>query len=248
MGSVLFLFTTIMKTIVKLLLPVLMTTGLPSFHCAAQDWPNLNCYRNDNQSLWEARHNDPDDASKNWVVFMGDSGTQGWAEKDPDFFTKNNYIGRGINGQTTPQMLLRFRQDVIELAPKAVVILGGANDIAGNTGPSSIDMIMDNIISMVQLAQANHIKVVLCSVLPSNHFYWIPELKPADTIIELNRQIKAYAEANHIPFADYYSVLVDDQKGLNPAYRIDTAHPSLEGYKLIEPLVVKAIGQALSYP
>ena len=167
---------------------------------------------------------------------------------DPEFFARNNYIGRGISGQTSPQMLLRFRQDVIELAPKAVVILAGTNDIAGNTGPSSIDMIMDNIISMAQLARANGIRVVLCSVLPANRYKWAPDVKPADTIIELNRQIKAYAEANHIPFADYYSVLVDDQKGLNPAYRIDTAHPSLEGYKLIEPLVVKAIGQALSYP
>ena len=108
-------------------------------------------------------------------------------------------------------------------------------------------MIMDNIKSMVELARANGIEVVLCSVLPSNHFYWIPELKPADLLIELNRQIKAYADAHHIPFADYYSVLVDDQKGLNEAYRIDTAHPSLEGYKLIEPLVVKSIQQALAH-
>ncbi len=235
-----------MKTGIKLFLSSIFLFGLSTPNCAAQDWPDLNRYRNENQALLEARRNDANDAQKNWVVFMGDSGTQGWTEKDPDFFTQNNYIGRGINGQTTPQMLLRFRQDVIKLSPKAVVILGGANDIAGNTGPSSIEMIMDNIISMVELAQANHIKVVLCSTLPSNHFYWIPELKPADLLIELNRQIKAYAEANHIPFVDYYTALVDDEKGLNPAYRIDTAHPSLEGYKLIEPLVVKGIEQALS--
>ena len=236
-----------MKTSAKLFLSALLLAGTCATECAAQDWPNLNRYRSDNQTNLEARRNDPSDAQKSWVVFMGDSGTQGWTEKDPDFFTDNHFVGRGINGQTTPQMLLRFRQDVIDLKPKAVVILGGANDIAGNTGPSSIEMIMDNIKSMVELARANGIEVVLCSVLPSNHFYWIPELKPADLLIELNRQIKAYADAHHIPFADYYSVLVDDQKGLNEAYRIDTAHPSLEGYKLIEPLVVKSIQQALAH-
>ena len=236
-----------MKTSAKLLVSALLLAGAFAPECAAQDWPNLNCYREANHTLMEARQSDPNDAQTTWVVFMGDSGTQGWTEKDPDFFTDNHFVGRGINGQTTPQMLLRFRQDVIDLDPKAVVILGGANDIAGNTGPSSIEMIMDNIESMVELAQANGIKVVLCSVLPSNHFYWIPELKPADLLIELNRQIKAYADAHHIPFADYYSVLVDDQKGLNEAYRIDTAHPSLEGYKLIEPLVVKAIQQARAH-
>lgn len=223
-----------------------MLAGAFAPECTAQDWPNLDCYRDANRALMEARRNDPADTQNRWVVFMGDSGTQGWAEKDPDFFTDNHFIGRGINGQTTPQMLLRFRQDVVELEPDVVVILGGANDIAGNTGPSTHKMIMDNLVSMVELARANGIAVVLCSVLPSNHFYWIPEMKPADSIIELNRQIKAYAEANRIPFVDYYSTLVDDQKGLNPAYAIDTAHPSLEGYKLIEPLVLDGIKKALT--
>lgn len=234
-----------MKIATKLFLTSLIL-GAFAIESQAQDWPNLNYYREANRSIMEARHNDPNDSQKNWVVFMGDSGTQGWTEKDPDFFTDNHFIGRGINGQTTPQMLLRFRQDVIELSPKVVVILGGANDIAGNTGPSSIDMIMDNLMSMVELAQANHIKVVLCSILPSNHYYWIPELKPADSIIELNQRIKAYAQENRIPFVDYYTPLVDDEKGLNAAYRIDSAHPSLEGYKIIEPLVVEGINQALS--
>ena len=177
-----------MKTSAKFFVSALLLAGAFVPECAAQDWPNLNCYREANASLMEARQSDPDDARIDWVVFMGDSGTQGWTEKDPEFFTSNHFIGRGINGQTTPQMLLRFRQDVIDLSPKAVVILGGANDVAGNTGPSSLKMIMDNIKSMVELARANGIKVVLCSVLPSNHFYWIPELKPADTLIELNRQ------------------------------------------------------------
>lgn len=248
MGSVLFLFTTIMKTIAKLLLPVLMTTGLSSFHCAAQDWPNLNRYREANKAIMEMRKNDSEDARKNWVVFMGNSITQNWASLDPQFFSENDYIGRGISGQTSPQMLLRFRQDVIHLAPKAVVILAGTNDIAGNTGPSSIDMIMDNIISMAQLARANDIRVVLCSVLPANRYKWAPDVKPADTIIELNRQIKAYAEANQMVYVDFHTALVDKEKGLSAAYGADGVHPTLDGYKVMEPLVVKGIKRALSRP
>lgn len=235
-----------MKTSAKLLVSALLLAGAFAPECAAQDWPNLNCYREANHTLMEARQNDPNDAQTAWVVFMGDSGTQGWTEKDPDFFTDNHFVGRGINGQTTPQMLLRFRQDVIDLKPKAVVILGGANDIAGNTGPSSIEMIMDNIKSMVELARANGIEVVLCSVLPANRYGWAPDVKPADTIIELNRQIKAYAEANRIVYVDFYTPLVDDQKGLNDAYGRDGVHPTIDGYKIMEPLVVEGIEKALS--
>ena len=235
-----------MKTSAKLLVSALLLAGAFAPECAAQDWPNLNCYREANHTLMEARQSDPNDAQTTWVVFMGDSGTQGWTEKDPDFFTDNHFVGRGINGQTTPQMLLRFRQDVIDLDPKAVVILGGANDIAGNTGPSSIEMIMDNIESMVQLAQANDIEVVLCSVLPANRYGWAPDVKPADTIIELNRQIKAYAEANRIVYVDFYTPLVDNQKGLNDAYGRDGVHPTIDGYKIMEPLVVEGIEKALS--
>ena len=235
-----------MKTSAKLLVSALLLAGAFAPECAAQDWPNLNCYREANHTLMEARQSDPNDAQTTWVVFMGDSGTQGWTEKDPDFFTDNHFVGRGINGQTTPQMLLRFRQDVIDLSPKAVVILAGTNDIAGNTGPSSVEMIMDNIESMVQLAQANGIEVVLCSVLPANRYGWAPDVKPADTIIELNRQIKAYAEANRIVYVDFYTPLVDDQKGLNDAYGRDGVHPTIDGYKIMEPLVVEGIEKALS--
>ncbi len=235
-----------MKTITRLLLSISVLAGLFTPECAAQDWPKLNRYRDDNTTVLNARRNDPNDAQKNWVVFMGNSITQNWAAMDPGFFTEHNYIGRGISGQTSPQMLLRFRQDVIGLSPKAVVILAGTNDIAGNTGPSSIEMIMDNIISMVELAQANHIKVVLCSVLPANHYNWAPDVKPADTIIELNKQIKAYAEGNHIEYVDFYTPLVDDEKGLNAAYGKDGVHPTLDGYKIMEPLVVEGIKRALS--
>ena len=235
-----------MKTSAKLFLSALLLAGTCATECAAQDWPNLNRYRSDNQTNLEARRNDPSDAQKSWVVFMGNSITQNWASMDPEFFTSHNYLGRGISGQTSPQMLLRFRQDVIDLSPKAVVILAGTNDIAGNTGPSSVEMIMDNIESMVQLAQANDIEVVLCSVLPANRYGWAPDVKPADTIIELNRQIKAYAEANRIVYVDFYTPLVDDQKGLNDAYGRDGVHPTIDGYKIMEPLVVEGIEKALA--
>lgn len=235
-----------MKTSAKLFLSALLLAGTCATECAAQDWPNLNRYRNDNQALMEARRNDPADAQKSWVVFMGNSITQGWVEKDPAFFTDNNYICRGISGQTTPQMLVRFRQDVIDLSPKAVVILAGTNDIAGNTGPSSIEMIMNNIMSMAQLAQANGIEVVLCSVLPANRYGWAPNVKPADTIIELNKRIEAFAKSNRFVYVDFYTPLVDDEKGLNPAYGNDGVHPTLDGYKIMEPLVIKGIEKAIS--
>lgn len=140
------------------------------------------------------------------------------------------------------------RQDVIHLAPKAVVILAGTNDIAGNTGPTSIDMIMDNIKSMTELAQANQIKVVLCSVLPANRYGWSPEVQPADTIIALNELIKDYARSKRLVYVDFYTALVDEQKGLNPNYGRDSVHPNLDGYKVMEPLVVKGIKRALSRP
>lgn len=235
-----------MKLLSKLSLPFIFFTAILTLECAAQDWPNLNRYREANKAIMEMRKNDSEDARKNWVVFMGNSITQNWASMDPEFFARNNYIGRGISGQTSPQMLLRFRQDVIHLAPKAVVILAGTNDIAGNTGPSSIDMIMDNIISMAQLARANDIRVVLCSVLPANRYKWAPDVKPADTIIELNRQIKAYAEANQMVYVDFHTALVDKEKGLSAAYGADGVHPTLDGYKIMESLVVKGIEQALS--
>ena len=237
-----------MKLLSKLSLPFIFFTAILTLECAAQDWPNLNRYRDANKAIMEMRKNDSEDARKNWVVFMGNSITQNWASLDPQFFSENDYIGRGISGQTSSQMLLRFRQDVIHLVPKAVVILAGTNDIAGNTGPTSIDMIMDNIKSMTELAQANQIKVVLCSVLPANRYGWSPEVQPADTIIALNELIKDYARSKRLVYVDFYTALVDEQKGLNPNYGRDSVHPNLDGYKVMEPLVVKGIKRALSRP
>lgn len=196
------------------------------------DWANLNKYASENQNLTPTLKS---------VVFMGDSITEFWKVNDLNFFTENPFINRGIAGQTTPQMLLRFKQDVINLKPETVVILAGINDIAENTGPITIDQIMENIISMVELAKANNIKVVLCSVLPANNFYWNPKLKPANKVIELNLLLKNYAKANKISYVDYYSAMVDNEKGLQKKYGEDGVHPNLEGYKVMETLLLKSL-------
>lgn len=175
------------------------------------------------------------------VVFMGNSITEGWHYHDPDFFKNNNYVGRGISGQVTSQMLTRFRADVINLKPKAVVILAGINDIALNNGYISIEHVFDNIISMRELAKANKIKVVLCSVLPANYFPWREELNPVDAVGKLNEMIKTYALKNKIPYVDYYKAMVDEKSGLDIRYQHDEVHPNLAGYKLMEEVVQKEL-------
>ena len=154
------------------------------------DWPNLSKYKEENVKIGMPA------AGENRVVFMGNSITEGWEQISPEFFKDKPYINRGISGQTTPQMLVRFRPDVINLKPKVVVILAGTNDIAGNTGPSTLEMIEDNIASMVDLANANNIRVVLCSVLPVYDYPWKPGLNPAEKIVILNKWIKEYADKN----------------------------------------------------
>jgi len=200
------------------------------------DWPNLRRYRSQNAALTPQAHR---------VVFMGNSITDAWINFSPDFFSKNPYVDRGISGQTTPQMLVRFRQDVIDLKPEVVVILAGINDIAGNTGPSSLEMIEDNISSMSQLAKINGIKVVLSSVLPAFSFPWRPGIDPVEKITELNKWLKDYADKNGYVYLDYYSSLVDERKGLNIKYTKDGVHPNLLGYKIMEPLAEKAIARVV---
>jgi len=169
----------------------------------AQDWANLNRFKDTNMALGLLK---PDEER---VVFMGNSITEGWINTCPEFFADRLYINRGIAGQTTPQMLIRFRQDVINLKPKVVVILAGTNDIAENTGPSTLEMIMDNIKSMAELAKANGIKVILCSVLPVYDYPWNPGLNPVEKISSLNKMIQTYAEENGLLYLDYYSAMVD---------------------------------------
>ena len=207
---------------------------------AMQDWPYLAKYQQENAVLSFPK------PGENRVVFLGDSITEFWNKEQPLFFQNKSYINRGISGQTTPQMLLRFRADVIALNPKIVVILAGGNDIAGNTGFSTIEMITNNIFSMIELAQVHHIKVILCSVLPANFFYWNPKEKPADRIIELNTILKKYAFSKNIPFVDYYSVMVDEQKGLKTIFSEDRVHPNTAGYEIMSPLIEKAIQATLN--
>jgi lysophospholipase L1-like esterase len=198
-----------------------------------KDWPNFKKYATENESISTSP------SFTNTIVFMGDSITEFWKVNDPDFFSSNNFIDRGISGQTTPQMLLRFRQDVINLKPSTVIILAGINDIAENTGPITIEQIMGNIISMVELAKANKIKVILCSVLPANKFSWNPKLQPADKVIQLNQMIATYATKNKITYVDYYTAMVDEHKGLQKKYGEDGVHPNLEGYKVMEELLLR---------
>lgn len=203
---------------------------------AQQDWAKLAAYRSANAQLAAA----PLDAGR--IVFMGDSITEFWT---PSFWSKSA-LNRGISGQTTPQMLLRFRADVIELQPASVVILAGTNDVAGNTGPATEDTIAGNIASMVELAQVHGIKVVLCAVLPANRFYWNPQIQPADTIVALNERLKDYAQRQRLVYVDYYTPMVDEEKGLKRAYSEDGVHPNEAGYKLMTNLVTKGIADAVA--
>ncbi|WP_405396734.1 SGNH/GDSL hydrolase family protein [Maribacter sp. Asnod2-G09] len=206
----------------------------------AQDWADLKRFEEANAEVQVVSNNE------DRVVFMGNSITIGWLNKRPEFFEGKPYINRGISGQTTPQMLIRFRQDVINLNPKVVTILAGTNDIAGNTGPSTLEMIMDNIKGMAELAHANGIKVILSSTLPAYDYPWKPGLEPSSKIIELNKMIKEYADANGHIYLDYFSAMVDERNGLPKKYAEDEVHPTVEGYKVMEPLVESAIKAALN--
>ena len=184
---------------------------------------------------------------ENRVVFMGDSITEGWHFDGPDgSFPGKPYINRGISGQTSPQMLVRFRQDVIELQPKVVVILAGTNDIAGNTGPMTLEQTEDNLASMSELATANHIRVVLCSVLPAYDFPWHPGLEPAPKIVALNAWIKSYAAEKGYIYVDYHSAMKDQRDGLPPTLSKDGVHPTPAGYAIMAPLAEAGIKTALA--
>lgn len=196
-----------------------------------QDWANLNKYKNENTLLGSPT------LGQKRIVYFGDSITENWGTVYPDFFNDKNYINRGISGQTTPQMLLRFRPDVIELKPKIVVILAGTNDIAENTGPTTLETILGNLISMCELAKVNKIKVVLCSVLPAYDYPWKKGLEPAAKIEALNAMIIKYAKANKITYVDYYSAMVDERKGLKSIYSEDGVHPNKEGYRVMESII-----------
>jgi lysophospholipase L1-like esterase len=201
------------------------------------DWAHLKKYEQNNSEL--KKINEPDR-----VVFMGNSITEGWSFLDKDFFINNPFVNRGIGGQTTPQMLIRFKPDVVNLNPKAVVILAGINDIAENTGPVTIENIAENIISMAEIAKANEIKVFICSTLPAIDFPWSPGMEPGPKVIKLNSILKNYCDSNNIPYVDYFSAMSDEKGGLKvPEYTTadDLVHPNLAGYKVMEKIILKAL-------
>ena len=201
------------------------------------DWAHLKKYEQNNSEL--KKINEPDR-----VVFMGNSITEGWSNFDKDFFINNPFVNRGIGGQTTPQMLIRFKPDVVNLNPKAVVILAGINDIAENTGPVTIENIAENIISMAEIAKANEIKVFICSTLPAIDFPWSPGMEPGPKVIKLNSILKNYCDSNNIPYVDYFSAMSDEKGGLKvPEYTTadDLVHPNLAGYKVMEKIILKAL-------
>lgn len=220
-----------MKNFKKWLMLVVCALAASSLLGQEKDWANFGRYAELNKTV--------ELPSK--VVFMGNSITEGWWNNDSLFFKNNGFIGRGISGQTTAQMLVRFRADVINLKPKAVVILAGTNDIAQNNGYISQENILGNIISMTELAKANHIDVILCSALPAYDFGWRKGLEPADKIIELNKMIKAYADRNGFTYIDYHSQLTDGRGGLPEKYSKDGVHPTLGGYKIMEKILFPAL-------
>ncbi|MEX2235464.1 MAG: GDSL-type esterase/lipase family protein [Cyclobacteriaceae bacterium] len=203
------------------------------------DWANLNRYREENKQVGLPK------TGENRVVFMGNSITAGWIRSHPEFFVSKSYVNRGIGGQTTPQMLIRFKQDVIDLKPKVVVILAGINDIAQNTGPTTLEATMDNISGMALLAKAHGIKTILSSVLPAYDFPRRPGLEPASKVITLNRMIKKFANENDMFYLDYFPALVDSRNGMKKEYSSDEVHPNLEAYKIMEPMVERAIETVL---
>ncbi len=219
----------------KILCTVLALAGLSlGVHAQTDDWANFGRFEQENREVSQPR-----------VVLMGNSITELWVRTHPEFFASHGYVSRGISGQTTSQMLVRFRADVIDLRPQVVVICAGTNDIARNTGYISLPHILGNLISMVELARANGIQPVLCAVPPTREYRWRKEVKPAPLVRELNGMIRAYAEREKIPYVDYYTPMADPDGGMNRAYTDDEVHPVSAGYDVMEAALVPVVEQAL---
>jgi lysophospholipase L1-like esterase len=217
--------------------PTLMPVSLSGFDLTDNNtWANYNKYALANKNI-----------KKPIAVFIGNSITEGWYRTHLNFFTQNNYVGRGISGQVTAQMLARFRADVIDLKPQVVSILAGTNDIAQNCMYISIKNIADNIFSMAELAKANGIKVIICSTLPATHYSWNPTIKdPAKQIIELNKRLKNYTKEHHITYIDFHSLMKDKSNGLPSKYSKDGVHPTEEGFSYMEPIIKQAVDSLLN--
>jgi lysophospholipase L1-like esterase len=220
-----------MKKLLFLLI-MLLANSIMHSQTNALNYTNLEKYSEDNKKL----------SQKPKVVFLGNSITEGWAKAMPDFFASNNYVGRGISGQTSTQALLRFRQDVIQLAPKKVVINIGTNDVAENSGPYSQDFTVGNIESMIQLAKQNKIQPIVSSVLPAAQFRWRPEVKDgASKIVALNAALKALAAKHKVAYLDYHTPLKNDQNGLSKDLAEDGVHPTKKCFEIMVELAQKAL-------
>lgn len=196
-----------------------------------RDWANFGRYSKQNDEIAGHKVN---------AVFMGNSITDNWARLDPEFFSSHGFVGRGISGQTTSEMLVRFRRDVLDLEPEAVAILAGINDIAQNNGYISLENTFGNIVSMCELAKAHRIKVIICSTLPCDRLSWRPEIKPAEQVKELNAMLKDYADRNRILFVDYWSVMANGNGGLDKEISGDGCHPNIDGYEIMEKIFLNA--------
>ena len=221
-----------MKKILFLLCALVCCTSL---YAQKSDWAQYSRYEAANREI----------AFEPVAVFMGNSITDIWYQQHPAFFDENHYLGRGIGGQVTSQMLCRFRNDVIELKPQCVVILAGINNIAKNNGDITIENIFRNFVSMCELAKANGIEVVLCSTLPCDRIVWRPEVKPADLVRQLNAMLRDYAAKNELVYVDYHSALTNETGGLSEELSADGCHPTMKCYERMEKMVKEGIEKAL---
>ena len=213
--------------------------ALSLFGFAQKDWFGFNRYQADNEKII-SNEDYPE------VVFMGNSITDNWAYFHPDFFTEHHFCGRGIGGQTSAHMLVRFMADVVDLRPKAVVIMAGTNDVAHNDNYVDPEHVIDNIVAMCELARTHGIVPIISSIPPCSSFPWRREItNPGQTIVDLNKALKAYAEANHIVYVDYHSALADENLGLPKDLSEDGCHPNPDTYFTMEEMVLQAIGEAL---
>lgn len=221
------------KNIVMFMLLSLSVSGY------SQDWFRFGDYKADNERIITSK-------AYPEVVFIGNSITENWAYYHPEFFTEHNYLGRGIGGQTSAHILVRFQSDVIDLHPKAVVIMAGTNDVALNDCWVAPEQVVKNVASMCTLAQANGIVPIVSSIPPCKGFVWRPEVKDAaQTIVAINKKLKAYAEANHLVYVDYHSALADKDMGFPKSLSNDGCHPNPDTYFTMEAMVKKAIHEAL---
>ena len=238
-----------MKKIAIILVMLFAASPLFAQNTKKQDWAQFYVFKKDNARIAEMIKDTPKGKCPKceWknrkikAVLMGDSITELWWDLDSAFFRDNNFVGRGISGQTTSEMLVRFRRDVLDLNPQYVFIMAGTNDVAENNGKITLENILGNLKSMVELAKAHNIKPILCSVPPAAGFIWRKDLSPAQDIIKLNGMINEYAQSIEIPYIDYHSILKDENGGLPNKYSKDGVHPIIEGYKVMEGLLLERL-------